>query len=100
MGKASMCSPASLRHATWSSWDGRGTSPGLFMCWSPPIHTIQSTSFTSLILAPRPCVQLDQTFPVATTQRYSLHRPIVALGLTRCYSPPDLHHLLAARFVP
>ena len=55
----------------------------------PPIHTIQSTSFTNLVLAPRPCVRLDQRFPVAVTQRYSLLRPIVALTLTRCYSPPS-----------
>lgn len=88
----SMASIAHLRRATWSSWEGRGTVPATkegFMCWSPPIHTIQSTSFTNLVLALRPCVRLDQRFPVAVTQRYSLLRPIVALTLTRCYSPPS-----------
>ena len=71
------------------------------MCWSPPIkspqytalrppiHTIQSTFSTNLVLAPRPYVRLDQTFPVAVIQRHSLLRPIVALILTRCYSPPS-----------
>ena len=96
-----LLSIAVLQHATRSSWDGRGNSPGpLYVLESSshqnlrsvlhfvPIHTIQSTSFTNLVLAPRPCVQLDQTFPVAATQHYLLLRPIVALALTRCYSPP------------
>jgi hypothetical protein len=77
----------------------RATKEG-FMCWSPPIQisavyctsssiqTIQSTFLANLVLAPRPFVRLDQTLPVAVTQRYSLLRPIVVIRLTSCYSPP------------
>jgi hypothetical protein len=83
----------------------------LFMCWSPPIqisavyctsssHSHHTVHFlTNLILAPRPCMQLDQRFPVV------IHSTLLAAQANCCpYAdslllPTDLHHLLAARIV-
>lgn len=69
---------AVLQHATRSSWDGRGNSPG-------PLYVLESSHqnlrsvlhfvlpfapYSPLPHKPYPCVRLDQTFAVATTQRY------------------------------
>jgi hypothetical protein len=83
----------------------------LFMCWSPPtqLSAVYCTSSSlshhtghflrNLILAPRPCVRLDRTFPVAT------HSTLFTAQAHRCpYAdslllPTNLHHLLAAQIV-
>ena len=92
-----LLSIAVLQNATRSSWDGRGNSPGpLYVLESSSHQNLRSvlhfvlpfTPYSPLPHEPCPCVRLGQTFLVAITQRYLLLRPIVALTLTCCYSPP------------